>query len=129
MNVAKRGPVRWPRNAAFRHMHLGPRRFAMNGDGVVDIGDALVVAQFDVQCDVRLIGCAFICGPFACPSTTSRRCWASPPTTCSTWHAGSITGSEQLVIPLRSPEAVSRCQPVASPLKRYGRVNDDRYLA
>jgi len=101
----------------------------MNGDGVVDIGDALVVAQFDVQCDVRLIGCAFICGPFACPSTTSRRCWASPPTTCSTWHAGSITGSEQLVIPLRSPEAVSRCQPVLSLLKRYGRVNDDRFLA
>jgi len=33
------------------------------------------------------------------------------------------------VIPLRSPEAVSRCQPVASLLKRYGRVNDDRYLA
>ena len=53
MNVAKRGPVRWPRNAAFRHMHLGPRRFAMNGDGVVDIGDALVVAQFDVG--LRLI--------------------------------------------------------------------------
>src|SRR5438876_2788925 len=40
--------------------------------------------QFDVQC-VRLIGCAFICGPFACPSTTSRRCWALPPTAFSTW--------------------------------------------
>jgi trans-2,3-dihydro-3-hydroxyanthranilate isomerase len=39
------------------------------------------------------------------------------------------TGSEQLVIPLRSPEAVSRCQPVLSLLKRYGRVNDDRHLA
>ena len=39
------------------------------------------------------------------------------------------TGSEQLVIPLRLPEAVSRCQPVPSLLKRYGRVNDDRYLA
>ncbi len=39
------------------------------------------------------------------------------------------TGSEQLVIPLRSPEAVSRCQPVASLLKRHGRMNDDRYLA
>src|SRR5438552_8602171 len=39
------------------------------------------------------------------------------------------TGSEQLVIPLRSPEAVSRCEPVLSLLKRYGRVNDDRYLA
>ena len=39
------------------------------------------------------------------------------------------TGSEQLVIPLRSPEAVSRCQPVLSLLRRYGRVNDDRYLA
>src|SRR5947208_15030188 len=39
------------------------------------------------------------------------------------------TGSEQLVIPLRSPEAVSRCQPVLSLLKRYGRVNDDRFLA
>ena len=38
-------------------------------------------------------------------------------------------GSEQLVIPLRSPEAVSRCQPVLSLLKRHGRVNDDRYLA
>src|SRR3989449_4042294 len=39
------------------------------------------------------------------------------------------TGSEQLVIPLRSPDAVSRCEPVLSLLKRYGRVNDDRYLA
>jgi len=38
-------------------------------------------------------------------------------------------GSEQLVIPLRSPEAVCRCQPVLSLLRRYGRVNDDRYLA
>ena len=39
------------------------------------------------------------------------------------------TGSEQLVIPLRSPEAVSRGQPVLSLLKRYGCVNEDRYLA
>ncbi len=39
------------------------------------------------------------------------------------------TGSDQLVIPLRSPGAVSRSQPVASLLKRYGRVNTDRYLA
>ncbi len=74
----------------------------VNGDGVVDIGDALVVAQFDVglrlcgqlahpeacdvngdgacnigdalriaQCDVGLISCAFTCGPFTCPFTTS----------------------------------------------------------
>src|SRR2546427_7936147 len=73
----------------------------VNGDGVVDIGDALVVAQFDVglrlcgqlahpeACDVngdgacnigdalRIaqcavgISCAFTCGPFTCPSTTS----------------------------------------------------------
>ena len=39
------------------------------------------------------------------------------------------TGSAQLVIPLRSPEAVSRGQPVLSLLKRYGCVNEDRYLA
>src|SRR5213593_3529844 len=39
------------------------------------------------------------------------------------------TGSEQLVIPLQSPEAVYRCQPALSLLKRYGRVNDERHLA
>ena len=39
------------------------------------------------------------------------------------------TGSEQLVIPLASPAAVDRCQPVESLLRRYGRVNDARYLA
>ena len=74
----------------------------VNGDGVINIGDALVVAQFDVglrlcgqlahpeacdvngdgacnigdslriaQCDVAVINCAFTCGPFTCPSTTS----------------------------------------------------------
>src|SRR5438132_13721023 len=73
----------------------------VNGDGVVDIADALVIAQFDVglrlcgqlahpeACDVngdgacnigdalRIaqcavgISCAFTCGPFTCPSTTS----------------------------------------------------------
>ena len=74
----------------------------VNGDGVVNVGDALVVAQFDVgirpcsrlthleacdvngdgacnigdalriaQCDVALMSCAFTCGPFTCPSTTT----------------------------------------------------------
>jgi PhzF family phenazine biosynthesis protein len=38
-------------------------------------------------------------------------------------------GSEQLVIPLTSTDAVSRCVPVVSLLKKYGRVNDQRYLA
>jgi len=38
------------------------------------------------------------------------------------------TGSEQLVIPLRSAAAVSRCRPIASLLQRYGRVTDEHYL-
>ena len=39
------------------------------------------------------------------------------------------TGSDQLVIPLNSPDAVVRCKPVAALLQRYGRVSDQRYLA
>ena len=39
------------------------------------------------------------------------------------------TGSEQLVIPLRSAAAVAGCRPVAALLRRHGRVNEDRYLA
>jgi len=39
------------------------------------------------------------------------------------------TGSEQLVIPVRTAAAVDRCQPVESLLRRYGRVSDARYLA
>lgn len=38
------------------------------------------------------------------------------------------TGSEQLVIPLRSKAAVDRCQPRTELLQRYGRVNGDRFL-
>jgi trans-2,3-dihydro-3-hydroxyanthranilate isomerase len=39
------------------------------------------------------------------------------------------TGSDQLVIPLRSADDVARCRPVPALLARHGRVNDDRYLA
>jgi trans-2,3-dihydro-3-hydroxyanthranilate isomerase len=39
------------------------------------------------------------------------------------------TGSDQLVIPLRSPDAVGRCQPVGSLLKRHGPVDGERYRA
>jgi PhzF family phenazine biosynthesis protein len=39
------------------------------------------------------------------------------------------TGSEQLIIPLRSAEAVRRCKPEVELLQRYGRVNDERFLA
>jgi trans-2,3-dihydro-3-hydroxyanthranilate isomerase len=38
------------------------------------------------------------------------------------------TGSEQLVIPLRTPEAVSRCAPVAALLGRHGGTHDGRSL-
>lgn len=37
-------------------------------------------------------------------------------------------GSEQLIVPLRSAEAVSRCKPVVDLLKRHGKVHDDRFL-
>ena len=39
------------------------------------------------------------------------------------------TGSDQLLIPVRSPEAVSRCRPVAALLRRWGALSDERYLA
>lgn len=39
------------------------------------------------------------------------------------------TGSEQLVIPLRSADAVVRCEPVTELLKRYGRLQGERFLA
>jgi PhzF family phenazine biosynthesis protein len=39
------------------------------------------------------------------------------------------TGSEQLLVPLRSPEAVARCRPVRELLERHGRVHEGRYLA
>ena len=39
------------------------------------------------------------------------------------------TGNDQLVIPLRSADAVARCQPIASLLARHGRASDARYLA
>ena len=39
------------------------------------------------------------------------------------------TGSDQLMIPLRSADAVARCQPVASLLARHGRASEGRYLA
>ena len=39
------------------------------------------------------------------------------------------TGSEQLVIPLRSPDVVCRCRPVAMLLERYARVDTRRYRA
>lgn len=39
------------------------------------------------------------------------------------------TGSDQLIVPLKSAEAVGRCKPVAELLARYGRVNANRYLA
>ena len=38
-------------------------------------------------------------------------------------------GSEQLIIPLRSADAVRRCQPKVELLQRYGRINDERFLA
>jgi PhzF family phenazine biosynthesis protein len=38
-------------------------------------------------------------------------------------------GSEQLIVPLTSAQAVERCIPVVSLLKKYGRLNEDRYLA
>ena len=39
------------------------------------------------------------------------------------------TGSEQLIIPLISVDAVRRCAPEAALLQRYGRVSAERYLA
>lgn len=39
------------------------------------------------------------------------------------------TGSEQLIIPLSSADAVRRCQPKIELLQRYGRINDERFLA
>ena len=39
------------------------------------------------------------------------------------------TGSEQLIIPLHSADAVRRCQPKTELLKRYGGVNSERFLA
>jgi trans-2,3-dihydro-3-hydroxyanthranilate isomerase len=39
------------------------------------------------------------------------------------------TGAEQLVIPLRTPQAVERCRPVAELLGRYGRLNPSRCMA
>ena len=101
----------------------------VNGDGVINIGDALVVAQFDVglrlcgqlahpeacdvngdgacnigdslriaQCDVAVINCAFTCGPFTCPSTTSTTTGATTtssqaPVTTTTTLPGSPRGA------------------------------------
>ncbi len=39
------------------------------------------------------------------------------------------TGSEQLVIPLRSHDAVLRCNPAVELLKRYGTLKDNHFLA
>jgi PhzF family phenazine biosynthesis protein len=39
------------------------------------------------------------------------------------------TGSDQLVIPLRSADAVARCRPVAALLERHGGAAPGRYLA
>lgn len=39
------------------------------------------------------------------------------------------TGTEQLVIPLNSSDAVERCRPDASLLQRHGRLSADRYMA
>jgi PhzF family phenazine biosynthesis protein len=39
------------------------------------------------------------------------------------------TGSEQLIVPLTSAEAIDRVQPVGDLLKRYGSPRPDRYLA
>jgi trans-2,3-dihydro-3-hydroxyanthranilate isomerase len=39
------------------------------------------------------------------------------------------TGSEQLIIPLTSADAVRRCAPDAALLQRYGHVSAERYLA
>src|SRR6266516_3750266 len=55
----------------------------VNGDGVVNIGDALVVAQ----CDVGLIGCAFTCGSFACSSTATTTTTTSTSSTTTTTTA------------------------------------------
>src|SRR5882724_10093101 len=55
----------------------------VNGDGVVNIGDALKIAQ----CDVGLISCAFTCGPFVCSSTTT----TEAPTTTTTATSTSTT--------------------------------------
>jgi PhzF family phenazine biosynthesis protein len=38
------------------------------------------------------------------------------------------TGSDQLIVPLASPEAVGRCRPSVELLERWAKVNDDRYL-
>src|SRR5438309_4588173 len=101
----------------------------VSGDGVVNIGDALVVAQFDVglrhcgvapfihpevcdvnrdgacnigdalrmaQCDVGLISCAFTCGAFTCPSTTSTT--TSTATTTSTTTSTSTTTTSLVLL-------------------------------
>jgi len=39
------------------------------------------------------------------------------------------TGSEQLIIPLTSADAVRRCEPKIELLQRYGRISDERFLA
>jgi len=39
------------------------------------------------------------------------------------------TGSEQLIIPLNSVDAVQRCEPKIDLLQRYARINDKRFLA
>ncbi len=39
------------------------------------------------------------------------------------------TGSEQLIIPLSNADAVRRCSPRIELLQRYGRINDERFLA
>jgi PhzF family phenazine biosynthesis protein len=39
------------------------------------------------------------------------------------------TGAEQLIIPLQSVDAVLRCRPSAELLQRYGKINQDRFLA
>jgi trans-2,3-dihydro-3-hydroxyanthranilate isomerase len=39
------------------------------------------------------------------------------------------TGSEQLIIPLTSADAVRRCEPKVELLQRYGRIGDERFLA
>ena len=39
------------------------------------------------------------------------------------------TGAEQLVIPVRSPAAVSRCRPVAPLLAQHARVTETNYMA
>jgi trans-2,3-dihydro-3-hydroxyanthranilate isomerase len=39
------------------------------------------------------------------------------------------TGTEQLVIPLHSVDAVNRCKPSSELLKRYGALNENRFMA